>query len=123
MSVSEPRAPHPYLFEESSDVAARGGRLGDVRENLGIVFGLVVRSVGLKGGVTASIRSLKKGEVTEYTELLEDARRHAIDRMVANAKLLEANGVVAMRFDSSEMGSGMTEVVAYGTAVVVERAG
>ena len=95
----------------------------DVRENLGIVFGLVVRSVGLKGGVTASIRSLKKGEVTEYTELLEDARRHAIDRMVANAKLLEANGIVSMRFDSSEMGSGLTEVVAYGTAVVVERAG
>jgi uncharacterized protein YbjQ (UPF0145 family) len=93
-----------------------------VRENLGIVFGLVVRSVGLKSGVTASIRSLKKGEVTEYTELLEDARRHAIDRMVANAKLLEANGVVSMRYDSSEMGSGMTEVVAYGTAVVVERA-
>ena len=77
----------------------------EVRENLGIVFGLVVRSVGLKGGVTASIRSLKKGEVTEYTELLE------------------ANGVVSTRFDSSEMGSGLTEVVAYGTAVVVERAG
>jgi uncharacterized protein YbjQ (UPF0145 family) len=140
---------HLYLFEASSDVAARGGRLArldgctlgrvsdfelpittalelpgyEVRKNLGIVFGLVVRSVGLKGGVTASIRSLKKGEVTEYTELLEDARRHAIDRMVANAKLLEANGVVSMRFDSSEMGSGLTEVVAYGTAVVVERAG
>ena len=95
----------------------------EVRENLGIVFGLVVRSVGLKGGVTASIRPLKKGEVTEYTELLEDARRHAIDRMVANAKLLEANGIVSMRFDSSEMGSGLTEVVAYGTAVLVERAG
>jgi uncharacterized protein YbjQ (UPF0145 family) len=94
-----------------------------VRENLGIAFGLVVRSVGLKGSVTASLRSLKRGEVTEYTELLEDARRHAIDRMVQNAKLLGANGIVSMRFDSSEMDSGLTEVVAYGTAVIVERAG
>jgi uncharacterized protein YbjQ (UPF0145 family) len=92
-----------------------------VRESLGIAFGLVVRSVGFKGGVTASVRSLRKGEVTEYTELLEDARRHAIDRMVQNAKLLGANAVVSMRFDSSEMGSGLTEVVAYGTAVVVDR--
>ena len=57
--------------------------------------------------------------MSEYTDLLEDARRHAIDRMVANAKLLGANGIVAMRFDSSEMGNQLTEVVAYGTAVVV----
>ena len=50
------------------------------------------------------------------------ARRHAVDRLVANAKLLGATGILAMRFDSSEMGNGLTEVVAYGTAVVVERA-
>jgi len=94
-----------------------------VRENLGIVFGLVVRSMGLSRNVTAAFRSLKKGEVPQYTELLEDARRHAIDRMVANAKLLGANAIISMRFDSSEMGNGLTEVVAYGTAVVVDRAG
>jgi uncharacterized protein YbjQ (UPF0145 family) len=94
-----------------------------VRESLGITFGLVVRSMGLTRNVTAGIRSLRKGEVPEYTELLEDARRHAIDRMVANAKLLGADAIVSMRFDSSEMGSGLTEVVAYGTAVTVERDG
>ena len=94
-----------------------------VRENLGIAFGLVVRSMGLSRNVTAAFSSLKKGEVPQYTELLEDARRHAIDRMVANAKLLGANAIVSMRFDSSEMGNGLTEVVAYGTAVVVDRAG
>ena len=77
--------------------------------------------MGLTRNVTAGVRSLRKGEVPEYTELLEDARRHAIDRMVANAKLLGANAIVSMRFDSSEMGSSLTEVVAYGTAVVVER--
>ena len=59
--------------------------------------------------------------MSEYTDLLEDARRHAIDRMVANAKLLGANAIVSMRFDSSEMGNQLTEVVAYGTAVVIER--
>jgi uncharacterized protein YbjQ (UPF0145 family) len=58
--------------------------------------------------------------VAQYTELLEDSRRHAIDRMVDNARLLGANAIVGMRFDSSEIGSSLTEVVAYGTAVVVE---
>ena len=91
----------------------------EIRENLGIAFGLVVRSMGFAKNFSAGFKSLRKGEVSEYTELLEDARRHAIDRMVANAKLLGANGIVAMRFDSSEMGNQLTEVVAYGTAVVV----
>ena len=90
-----------------------------VRENLGIAFGLVVRSMGLTRNVTAGFRSLRKGEVPEYTELLEDARRHAIDRMVANARLLGANAIVAVRFDSSEIGPQLTEILAYGTAVVV----
>ena len=91
----------------------------EIRENLGIAFGLVVRSMGIAKNFSAGFKSLRQGEVSEYTDLLEDARRHAIDRMVANAKLLGANGIVAMRFDSSEMGNQLTEVVAYGTAVVV----
>jgi len=91
----------------------------EIRENLGIAFGLVVRSMGFAKNFSAGWKSLRQGEVSEYTDLLEDARRHAIDRMVANAKLLGANGIVAMRFDSSEMGNQLTEVVAYGTAVVV----
>jgi uncharacterized protein YbjQ (UPF0145 family) len=93
-----------------------------ISENLGICFGLVVRSMGFAKGFTAGFKSLRQGEVSEYTDLLEDARRHAIDRMVANAKLIGADGIVAMRFDSSEMGNQLTEVVAYGTAVVVRRA-
>ncbi len=91
----------------------------EIRENLGIAFGLVVRSMGFSKNLTAGLKSLRRGEVSEYTDLLEDARRHAIDRMVANAKLLGANGIIAMRFDSSEMGNQLTEVVAYGTAVVI----
>lgn len=94
-----------------------------IRENLGICFGLVVRSMGFTKSFTAGFSALRQGEVSQYTELLEDSRRHAIDRMVDNARLLGANGIVAMRFDSSEMGQQLTEIVAYGSAVVVDRAG
>ena len=86
----------------------------------GQVFGVVVRSRGLAGNVMAGLRSLAGGEISEYTQLLEDARRHAVDRMVKNATLMQANAVVMMRFDSSEIGQTMTEIVAYGTACVIE---
>ena len=91
-----------------------------VRQNLGITFGLVVRSMGVAKNFTAGFKALRQGEVTQYTDLLEEARRHALVRMVENAKLLGANGIVSMRFDSSEMGQQLTEVVAYGTAVVLD---
>jgi uncharacterized protein YbjQ (UPF0145 family) len=90
-----------------------------VRENLGVCFGLVVRSMGVVKSFTGSFAALRKGEVSQYTELLEDSRRHAVDRMVDNAKLLGADAIVGMRFDSSEMGQQLTEIVAYGTAVKV----
>jgi uncharacterized protein YbjQ (UPF0145 family) len=86
-------------------------------EQQGHVFGLVVRSRGLAGNISAGIRSLFGGEIHEYTELLEDTRRQAIDRMVQNATLLGADAVISFRFDSSELGGSMSEIVAYGTAV------
>jgi uncharacterized protein YbjQ (UPF0145 family) len=89
-------------------------------ETKGQVFGLVVRSRGLGGNIMAGLRSIGGGEITEYTELLEDARRHAVDRMVANATAMQANAIVRMMFDSSEIGQTMSEIVAYGTAVVIE---
>jgi uncharacterized protein YbjQ (UPF0145 family) len=91
-----------------------------VRAVLGQCFGVVVRSRGLAGNVIAGLRSIVGGEITEYTELLEQARRHAVDRMIVNAELMGANAVVMMRFDSSEIGQTMSEIVAYGTAVVLE---
>jgi uncharacterized protein YbjQ (UPF0145 family) len=93
-----------------------------VKQNLGVAFGLVVRSMGFTRGIGAAIKALQQGEVTQYTRLLEDSRRHALDRMIENARLLGANGVVSMRFDSSEIGQTLTEIIAYGTAVVVEPA-
>jgi uncharacterized protein YbjQ (UPF0145 family) len=90
-----------------------------VTETKGHVFGLVVRSRGLGGNIMAGLRSIGGGEIHEYTSLLEDTRRQAIDRMVQNATMMGANAVLSMRFDSSEMANTMTEIVAYGTAVVV----
>src|SRR5256714_14526249 len=87
-------------------------------ERKGQVFGLVVRSRGLGGNIMATLRSIGGGEIVEYTELLEDARRHAIDRMVKNATAMGANAGVRMQYDSSEIGTTMSEIVAYGTAAV-----
>lgn len=86
-------------------------------ESFGLVFGLVVRSMGFVKGFTATFSALRKGEVSQYTEVLEDSRRHAVDRMVANAHLVNAGAIVAVRFDSSEIGDSLTEILAYGTAV------
>ncbi|MGH3575567.1 MAG: heavy metal-binding domain-containing protein [Pseudonocardiaceae bacterium] len=94
-----------------------GNRVVDHR---GTCFGLVVRSMGLAKGLTAALQTMRQGEVSQYTELLEDSRRHAIDRMVDNARLLGANAIIGMRFDSSEIGNSLTEIVAHGSAVVVE---
>jgi uncharacterized protein YbjQ (UPF0145 family) len=89
-------------------------------ECLGQVFGVVVRSRSIGGNLAAALRSLAGGEIKEYTALVEETRRHAIDRLVANATAMGANAVVMMRFDSSEIGQTMSEVVAYGTAITVE---
>jgi len=87
---------------------------------LGQVFGVVVRSRGIGGNIAAGLRSIIGGEIKEYTALVEEARRHAVDRLVQNAALMGANAVVMMRFDSGSIGETMNEVVAYGTAIVVE---
>src|ERR1700761_7877656 len=91
-----------------------------VTKNLGQVFGLTVRSRSLGGNIAAGFKSLVGGEIRSYVKLNEDARRQAVDRMVENAAAMGANAVSMMRFDSTEMGRTMSEIVAYGTARVVE---
>ena len=93
-----------------------------IERDLGLTFGVVVRSMGFAKSFGAGFTALRQGEVPQYTQLLEDSRRHAIDRMIDNAQLLGANAIVAMRFDSSEINQQLTEVVAYGTAVIVRSA-
>lgn len=92
-----------------------------IKEVKGEVFGLVVRSRGIGGNMMAGLRSLAGGEIHEYTTLLEEARKQAIDRLSINATNLGANAIVMMRFDSSEIGQTMSEIVAYGTAVIIEK--
>jgi len=94
-----------------------GHRIVEVK---GQCFGVVVRSRGIGGNLMAGLRSIVGGEIHELTQLLEEARRQAIDRLVQNAAAMGANAVVMMRFDSAEIGQMVSEIVAYGTAVVIE---
>ncbi len=91
-----------------------------VMRTLGQVFGLTVRSRSLGGNIAAGLKSIAGGEISSYVKLNEDARRQALDRMISNAVAMGANAVCMMRFDSTEMAKSMSEIVAYGTAVVIE---
>ena len=87
---------------------------------IGMTFGLIVRSRGIGQNIWASLRALGGGEIKVYTNLLEQVRSQAVQRLAEHAKSLGANAVVSVGFDTSEMSSSMTEVLAFGTAVVVE---
>ena len=88
--------------------------------NLGIVRGIVVRSRSIVGNIGAALQSLVGGNITLYTELCEKARDDAFKLMLQHAVEHGANAVVGMRYDANEVADGITEVLAYGTAVVVE---
>ena len=90
--------------------------------NLGVVRGIVVRSRSIVGNIGAALQSLVGGNITLYSELCEKARDDAFKLMLAHAAQLGANAVIAMRYDANEVAQGVTEVLAYGTAVVVEPA-
>ncbi|MCL5881284.1 MAG: heavy metal-binding domain-containing protein [Candidatus Thermoplasmatota archaeon] len=86
---------------------------------IGTIWGITVRSRGLGGNIVAGLRSLAGGEIKEYSKMLSDARNTAMGRLRDAAEQVGANAVIEMRFDSSDIGQVMTEIVAYGTAVVV----
>jgi uncharacterized protein YbjQ (UPF0145 family) len=92
-----------------------------ITKTIGFTWGLIVRSRGLGGNITAGLRSLVGGEIHEYTKLLNESREQALNRLKDHARTLGANAVLGVEFDSSEIGQIMTEVLAYGTAVVVEK--
>ncbi len=94
-----------------------GHRITEVK---GAIWGITVRSRGIGGNVMAGLRSIVGGEITEYVVMLNDARNLAMDRLKAEAEKVGANAVLDMRFDTSDIAQTMTEIVAYGTAVVVE---
>ena len=88
---------------------------------LGLVRGITVRSRSVIGNIGAGIQSLFGGNISIYTDLAEKAREEAYELMVQHASQLGANAIVAMRYDANEITDGITEVLAYGTAVVVQQ--
>jgi uncharacterized protein YbjQ (UPF0145 family) len=90
-------------------------------KSLGIVRGIVVRSRSIIGNIGAGIQSLFGGNITLYTELCEQARRESFEMMVKNAEELGANAIIGVRYDATEVAAGITEVICYGTAVVVKK--
>lgn len=91
-----------------------------VTRPLGVVRGLTVRSRSVLGNLGASLQTILGGNITLYTELAEKARQEAFDLMVQHAQERGVNAILAMRYDANEITDGVTEVLAYGTAVVVE---
>ncbi len=93
-----------------------------VVKNLGVVRGIIVRSRSVLGNIGAGIQIIFGGNISLYSDLCEQTRRDAYEIMIRHAEALGANAVLAFRYDATEIASGVTEVLAYGTAVVVEKA-
>ena len=91
-------------------------------KNFGVVRGIVVRSRSIVGNIGAAVQTLIGGNITLYTELCENARADAFRLMVEHAEELGANALIGVRYDANEVAAGVTEVLAYGTAVTVEAA-
>jgi uncharacterized protein YbjQ (UPF0145 family) len=94
-----------------------------ITRNVGVVRGIIVRSRSIVGTLGASLQTLVGGNISLYTELCEKAREDAYRLMVEHAFEAGANAVIGMRYDANEIAPGVTEVLAYGTAVTVEEAG
>ncbi|VVB78879.1 Putative heavy-metal-binding protein [uncultured archaeon] len=92
-----------------------------VVKNLGVVRGIVVRSRSIIGNIGAAIQSLFGGNITLYTALCEQARKESFKMMLEHAEELGANAIIGVRYDATEIASGITEVICYGTAVVVKK--
>jgi uncharacterized protein YbjQ (UPF0145 family) len=92
-----------------------------VVKNLGVVRGIIVRSRSIVGNIGAGIQVIFGGNISLYSELCERTRSDAYELMIQHATALGANAILAFRYDATEIASGVTEVLAYGTAVIVEK--
>jgi uncharacterized protein YbjQ (UPF0145 family) len=90
-----------------------------VERTLGLCWGVIVRSVGTVKGITGGLRAMRAGEVPQYTEVVDAARHTAMERLIEHAQQLGGNAVLGVRFDSSEVGESLAEIVAYGTAAII----
>ena len=92
-----------------------------ISKNLGVVRGIIVRSRSLIGNIGAGIQSLFGGNISLYTELCEQARQDSFNMMIKHAEELGANAIIGVRYDATEISAGITEVICYGTAVIVKK--
>ena len=92
-----------------------------VRQYLGIVRGITVRSRSIFGSLGAGLQQIVGGNISLYTEMCEEARLEAFELMVKHAAEIGANAIIGMRYDATEIGEGVSEVLAYGTAVIIEK--
>ena len=91
-----------------------------IRQKLDVVYGSTVRSKHVGRDLLAGLKNIVGGELTAYTELLEESRQEAMNRMIEKARAMGANAVVGIRFSTSNIAQGASELFVYGTAVIVE---
>jgi len=124
--LADPGSAHSYPLAPMHDASAALVTTANsidgfhVVQNLGIVRGIVVRSRSVVGNFVAGLQMIFGGNISVYSQLCEQARQEAFVIMVSHARALRANAIIAMRYDATEIATGVTEVLAYGTAVVVE---
>lgn len=118
MPNATPPFPLPLPFHATTANSLDGYQVTDT---LGIVRGITVRSRSVVGNFLGGLQSLFGGNITIYTDLCEQARRETYNDMLAHARQMGANAIIGMRYDATEVMAGLTEVLCYGTAVVVER--
>src|SRR6266498_5402861 len=119
---ANPQVPGPHTEEEHMLISTMNDLPGYVIEEvLGEAFGLTVRSRNVGSQIGASFKSLVGGELKGMTKMLAEGRQHATERLTEEAEAKGANGVLAMRFDASDLGGSWTEICAYGTAVRVRK--
>lgn len=119
------RAPYevsPRQYSVSHQMATTAFELPNFRvlQTLGVVRGIVVRSRNMFATIGASFQTLVGGNITIWTKMCEETRRDAFDIMIQHASEIGANAIIGVRYDTTEISTGVTEVLAYGTAVIVE---
>lgn len=122
MDRKVPYAVSPPRYSVSHQMVTTAFELPNYRvvQNLGVVRGIVVRSRNIFATLGATLQTVVGGNITVWTKLCEDTRTDAFDIMIQHATELGGNAVIGARYDTTEIASGVTEVLAYGTAVIVE---
>ena len=122
MQQQAPYAVSPPRYSVSHQMVTTTFELSNYRvvQNLGVVRGIVVRSRNVFATIGAGLQTLVGGNITVWTKLCEQTRTDAFDIMIQHATEIGANAIIGARYDTTELGQGVTEVLAYGTAVIVE---